>query len=410
MFSVNPLNRLDVSARINRLVPVLAALCLAVFLTGGCAHYPVNAPLEQYSPDTGYRAKNTGIPGNSDELLLLLTFSGGGTRAAAFSYGVLEELARTEVYINGQKRRLLDEIDMISGVSGGSFTAAYFGLFGDRIFKDYEERFLRKDIQGELLVRKYLFIPNWFRLWSPNFDASDMAAEMYDKDLFEGGTFGDITARGAPQIIINATDMTEGTSFPFIQDYFDFICSDLTDYPVARAAAASSAVPIVLTPITLKNHRNEIDCGYMPKGLDAALKEHDKSRRYYQALHVSPYMLEPDQKRYVHLVDGGIADNLGLRIAIDRVTQMDSLWATLKHSETAMNTTKIVFIVVNAETGVDKSPDLKESPAGLFTVLGSVTSTPLSRFNFETIELLKSDFKKWGEDIRRHRKGLLYRC
>jgi NTE family protein len=380
-----------------------SGLLVAFLLASGCAHYPVNQPLEQYSPDTGYRAKNTGIPGNSEELLLLLTFSGGGTRAAAFSYGVLEELARTEIYINGQKRRLLDEIDMISGVSGGSFTAAYFGLFGDRIFEDYEEKFLRKNIQGELLVRKYFFIPNWFRLWSPNFDASDMAAEMYDRELFDGGTFGDITARGAPQIIINATDLTEGTSFPFIQDYFDFICSDLTDYPVARAAAASSAVPIVLTPITLKNYRNERDCGYKPEGLDEALEERDKSRRYYQALHVSPYMLEPDQKRYVHLVDGGIADNLGLRIVIDRVTQMDSLWETLKHGEHTMNTTKVVFVVVNAETGIDKSSDLKESPAGMLTVLGSVTSTPLSRFNFETIELLKSDFEKWREDIRTER-------
>jgi NTE family protein len=386
----------------NRLVPVLAALCLAVFLTGGCAHYPVNAPLEQYSPDTGYRSKNMGVPGNSEELLLFLTFSGGGTRAAAFSYGVLEELARTEVSINGQKRRLLDEVDIISGVSGGSFTAAYYGLFGDRIFEDYEERFLRKNIQGELVVRKYFFIPNWFRLWSPNFDASDLAAEMYDKELFDGGTFGDIAARGGPHILINATDLTEGITFPFIQDYFDFICSDLTDYPVARAAAASSAVPIVLTPITLKNYRNEIDCGFMPEKLDDALMNRDKSRRYYQALHVSPYMLEPDKKRYVHLVDGGISDNLGLRIAIDRVVQLDSLWTTLKRAN-RMNTTKIVFVVVNAETGVDKSPDLKESPAGMLTVLGSVTSTPLSRYNFETMELLKSDFKKWGEDIRLER-------
>jgi NTE family protein len=82
---------------------------------------------------------------------------------------------------------------------------------------------------------------------------------------------------------------------------------------------------------------------------------------------------------------------------------MDSLWETLKHGEHTMNTTKVVFVVVNAETGIDKSSDLKESPAGMLTVLGSVTSTPLSRFNFETIELLKSDFEKWREDIRTER-------
>ncbi|TNF53264.1 patatin-like phospholipase family protein [bacterium] len=378
---------------------ILTGFFLSFLLMAGCASYQVNKALDQYSPDTGYRPKNMGIPENSEELLLILTFSGGGTRAAAFSYGLLEELAKTEVYIDGKKRRLLDEVDVISGVSGGSFTAAYYGLFGDRIFEDFEERFLRRNIQGALVARKFFFIPNWFRLMSPNFDASDIAAELYDKEVFDGGTFGDIASRGGPAILINATDLTEGTTFPFIQEYFDFICSDLTGYPVARATAASSAVPVVLTPITLKNYRYERDCGYMPKGIHKALKERDKSRRYYQALHISPYLLEPEKKRYVHLVDGGIADNLGLRIASDRVTQMGNAWTSLKYSD-QMNTRKVVFIVVNAETGVDKSPDLKRSPAGTLQVLGSVTSTPLSRYNFETIELLRSDFKTWGEDIR----------
>ena len=91
-----------------------------------------------------------GSPGNSENLLLYLTFSGGGTRAAALSYGVLEELRKTEVVIDGKKRRLLDEIDGISSVSGGSFTAGYYGLFGDRIFEDFESKFLKKNIQGAL--------------------------------------------------------------------------------------------------------------------------------------------------------------------------------------------------------------------------------------------------------------------
>ncbi|MEW6586368.1 MAG: patatin-like phospholipase family protein, partial [Nitrospirota bacterium] len=117
-------------------------------LVAGCAHYPVNQPIQQADPSIGYRGKFMGQPGNSDELLLYLTFSGGGTRAAAFSYGVLEELKKTEVTLDGKKRRLLDEIDVISAVSGGSFTAGYYGLFGARIFDDFEARFLKKNIQG----------------------------------------------------------------------------------------------------------------------------------------------------------------------------------------------------------------------------------------------------------------------
>jgi NTE family protein len=165
---------------------VLTSVCFFLLLSAaaGCSHfghYPVNAPLEKFTPGYGYIAQNMGPEGNSEELLLVLSFSGGGTRAAAFSYGVLEELRATEVAFDGKKRRLLDEVDMISGVSGGSFTAAYLGLFGERIFEDYESRFLKKNIQGEFTSSIFLNPVNWFRLSSPLFDRSDLAAEYYDK-------------------------------------------------------------------------------------------------------------------------------------------------------------------------------------------------------------------------------------
>jgi NTE family protein len=381
----------------KKIINFYSGLFIIFVLMSGCAHYPVNPSLDQYSPDKGYRIKNMGSPNNSDKVLFVLTFSGGGTRAAALSYGVLEALAETEVTRYGRTRRLLDEVDIISGVSGGSFTAAYYGLFGDRIFEDYESRVLRKDIQGELLARKFLFIPNWFRLFSPHFDASDMAAEYYDKYIFEGGTFGDILARGGPAIIINATDMTEGTTFAFVQDYFDLICSDVSEYPVARGTAASSAVPVVLSPVSLRNYTGE--CDYNPEWISEALKERETfPRRYYQAIHADPY-LDPEKKRYVHLVDGGIADNLGLRIGINRIIQHGNFWSSLKHADLE-NTHKVIFLVVNAQTGIDKSPDLMKGPPGTLSVLSSVTTTPMNKYSFESIELLKSHFKKWGKEVR----------
>ena len=102
--------------RIFRLVALYPGVFLIASLIISCAHYPVNSVLEQYSPDSGCRGKYMNIPANSEDITLLLAFSGGGTRADSFSYGLLEELRDTEVTIKGKKYRLLDEVEVISGV------------------------------------------------------------------------------------------------------------------------------------------------------------------------------------------------------------------------------------------------------------------------------------------------------
>lgn len=86
------------------------------------------------------------------ETTLFLAFSGGGTRAAALSYGVLEALRDTTFLDKGQKVSLLDNVSRISSVSGGSFTSAYYGLFGERIFRDFKEEFLYNFSMGYPLV------------------------------------------------------------------------------------------------------------------------------------------------------------------------------------------------------------------------------------------------------------------
>src|SRR4030095_4329813 len=103
------------------------------------------------APTTGYRFETRqAVSKNSGDNLVILAFSGGGTRAAAFSYGVLEYLRRTDIVMpNGGKFRLIDSIDIITGVSGGSFTALAYGLYGDKLFDDYEQRFLKRNVQGE---------------------------------------------------------------------------------------------------------------------------------------------------------------------------------------------------------------------------------------------------------------------
>jgi NTE family protein len=131
----------------------LSLLALLLFL-GGCATRPVNQPIKEVGANAGYTFQTRQPHFKSQEILVVLAFSGGGTRAAAFSYGVLEFLRRTEVVgPKGNKVRLLDAVDMITGVSGGSFTALSYGLYGDKLFVDFEQRFLKRDVQGELVAR-----------------------------------------------------------------------------------------------------------------------------------------------------------------------------------------------------------------------------------------------------------------
>ncbi|MCX5908783.1 MAG: patatin-like phospholipase family protein, partial [Deltaproteobacteria bacterium] len=286
-----------------KLAHLCVLLLLAALLVGGCTtHYATNPFLKECSPDSGYRLGSLANPNHSDHLVLFLTFSGGGTRAASLAYGVLEELDNTPVILGGERKFLLDEVDVISGVSGGSFTAVYYGLFGRRIFQDFEDRFLKKNIQKELFLET-LKPKNWFRLLSGNFGRNDLAAEYYDQNIFEGKTFNDILTREGPLILVNATDITLGTHFTFSQDIFDLICSDVCRLPVARAVAASSAVPILLSPITMYNFAGS--CNYeVPEWMKKSLEDPEASRRQLQrALHLRSYM-DANKRPYIHLMDG----------------------------------------------------------------------------------------------------------
>lgn len=225
---------------------------LILLLISACAHYPVNQPLKDSHGNDAYSLDRVSSPEDADNTFLILTFSGGGTRAAAFSFGVLEEMKET--LLPEIERSILDETDVISTVSGGSFTGAYYALFGQRIFADFREKFLYRNIQGEI-ASQLLNPASLFRLSSPYFSRIDLAAELYDRTIFEGSTFASLADKAQrPFLIINATNLYTGSRFEFTGDQFDYIGSDLRSFPVSRAVAASSAFPFLLSPITLVNH------------------------------------------------------------------------------------------------------------------------------------------------------------
>ena len=138
---------------------------------------------------------------------------------------------------------------MVTGVSGGSFTALAYALYGERLFTEFEPRFLKRDVQGELIARA-LSPRNWGALASFSCGRSELAADYYDEILFGGATFGDLLKnKRAPAALVTGTDLSTGARFEFSQEQFDLLCSDLSPVRLARAAATSSAVPVVLSPL-----------------------------------------------------------------------------------------------------------------------------------------------------------------
>ena len=361
----------------------LMLLCTLLF--SGCAHYPVNVPVRTADAGSGYRFQSVAPQTNSEDLLLMLAFSGGGTRAAALSYSVLEELSKTEVGAQGQQHRLLDDVGLISSVSGGSFTAAYYSLWGDRIFSDFEPRFLKKHVQTGLLLR--ILAPwNQVRLASPKFSRIDLAGEYYDHLLFNGATFADLANQSRrPFVSVNATDLASGARFEFTQDEFDLIRSDLSRFPISRAVAASSAVPVWLTPVVLKNYSVEQPHAE-PDWIQSIMKDPAASSRLrYTALQARSYV--DGHRHFIHLLDGALSDNLGLRGALDRALAREQYAAF--PSTPAKLPRRVAIIVVDAHTQSDYGWDSKEHSVGLGALLGSVSGAAVSHYSFETLELFR---------------------
>jgi len=378
-----------------RYPPALVALVVSIIVLAGCATRPVNPPIEHFDPKTTYTLERPSENPEDRQNLVLLAFSGGGTRAAAFSYGALETLRDMEITSkSGRKVRALDEIDVIAGISGGSFTALAFGLYGDKLFDDYEKRFLKRDVQGELVSRA-LNPFNWGSLASTGWGRSELAANFYDEILFNGATFADLK-RDGPQIYVGATDLAEGTRIPFNKPTFDVMCSDLSTFRLARAAAASSAVPVLLSSITIDNYGGTCDYRFPAWSklfLDNPNPPRPAARTIKRLQELESYA-DRTKRPYLHLVDGGVSDNIGVRGALDIFATLESLEAA--GLPTPLDHVRNVFVfVVNSLATPPNDWDMHENPPGTFDVLIKATGTPIDRYSYDTVETLKDTQARW---------------
>lgn len=171
------------------------AAALLAFLVVA-AHYPVNVPLslEEGSPRYSRRQLLGGPTPNG--IFMHAAFSGGGARAAAMAYGVLEVLDETTFVRDGRKARLIDQLSIIAGVSGGAVAAGAYAVSHGDFFRKLGCDFLYRDFAGALASR--LLSPATLHRLTSKSGRVEVLAEALDEHLFSASTYGDIARGGAP--------------------------------------------------------------------------------------------------------------------------------------------------------------------------------------------------------------------
>jgi NTE family protein len=310
-----------------------------------------------------YRVQNLQRGDNSDTLLLSMTFSGGGMRSAAASYYLLDALRQQQVRIDGRDKPLLHEVDFISSISGGSFTAAYYAVYRERMFTDYLPQVVRRDVQGELIAG--LLKPrNLWRLGSDTYGRGDYLADHLDRTIFAGKTFADLP-RERPFVRIGAADMLSGKRVEFTQDGFDQLCSRIEDVRIARAVAASSAVPGIFSPINVVDHC--ANAGGAPL-------------------------------RYRHLVDGGVADNLGISGTLQAVGRYSSVVDALR-TIGFRGVRNVAIVILNVQNTSAADTDGTAAIPSLGRTISAAIDGNMHIDSEEITETLRRRIEEWKRQI-----------
>ena len=273
-------------------------------------------------------------PDDADGCFVGLALSGGGSRSANFAAACMFEL---------QRLGLLQRVDYVSTVSGGTLPGAYYCLSTPAEWNPGDvQRKLTHSFAGDVIGGS--FAPwNFASLALTDFDRSDMLARSFKENLFSRGgralTFADLRP-DRPRLLVNATDLQSGRRFVFCNETFDEMNSDLSRLPVAWAAAASSAVPVLLHPVTFRDYSTAF-------------------------------------RQYRHLIDGGVVDNLGITTLVE--TYAAHVASARARGGTDPYPNGVVLIVLDAHTHHDEELSEKSDIGflGAFASAAGLSSTSL---------------------------------
>jgi NTE family protein len=383
---------------------VLRCLGFAILLLAVSCAYPTrNQEATRIDGRYGYRWNNLEPAGLADTLVIV-TASGGGTRATALALSVLRGMDDIAL---GSRETLAQKVDLISSVSGGSVAAGYFALKGPAGLDTLETDFVRQD--GMTPLAFAILNPiGLARLSTPGTERIDYLIDYLNKKLFHDATYQTLLdQKHRPLLVLNAADMVEGVPFPFTQNRMDLLCSDLSQLPLATAVAASAAFPVALSPVTLTNYS---PCAatqgkvWPPARVTASIDPPDTQpadslwysnpqraalarTEYAYALGNDPKLAH--KKLYIHLLDGGIADNLGIFEPFRMLATRDTDPSFLGQIDTGM-IKKLIFVTINARSFATSDLDEHKATPGLLDMLLASLSAPIDRTTAGSAQQLRS--------------------
>lgn len=365
---------------------------ISILLLAGCSTYRpwINEPYP-HQPREVLAAEQH----QPKSVMVAVTLSGGGARAAAFGLGVLRELKAQEFKIGERTTTLLDETVLISGVSGGSILAAHYAAFGDATLKRFEPEFLLTPFESRL-IRDVFWPGELYTLTSPWYGRTQLLMDRLNK-LYEGKTFADARSRpGAPDLMITATDLTTGAPFNFTSEQFQLICSDLDATPLSFAVAASSAVPLLLSPVAIRNYADQC-----PDVKASVLQPASGYRAHILRRSAVSYR-NAKERPYIHLVDGGVSDNLGVRLLLDQMTAVGSMGANFPEAK-AGSIHRLVLVTVNSARALAERVDKSDQVPTIPQVLETLIFGAGTRDSQQTLAMLNDDLRRWRNEIQRTR-------
>lgn len=287
-----------------------------------------------------------------------IAISGGGSRAAVFSAAVLENL---------DKIGILEHVSAISSVSGGSVAATYYSLYAperitahllpNKFWKDFHKA-MQKNFIGAWARRLYL-PHNLFLRLTTNYDRSDVMAEVFDDEIFDGHTFEQLP-KWNPRLLINATQVSDSERFVFTERYFKYLNSSLNDYPLSYAVMASASFPGIFNNVTLRDFEHQ---------------------------------------SYEHLFDGGNSDNLGITSLSEDLTDhlIDSEAASqiqmIRGEERPNQSNACLIILVDAQSNSKNAKILQHADTreglGYAIDMTNISSAANSLFHYRRKETLQ---------------------